>query len=220
MPDSRIITSNQYGIYDQLETVVRRHLATRFQRPFPDYSIEVFEQAQQRVSQHQGPLILDSYCGVGQSTVTLAQQNPDALIVGIDKSAHRLNKHEQHYANSSIDNYLLLRADVDDFWRLAAQANWQLAKHCIFYPNPWPKSSQFKRRVQGSPLLPTLLALKGVVELRSNWPIYVQEFAAAMALAGQTASAEPFTPKQPITPFERKYSESGQTLWRSICTID
>jgi tRNA G46 methylase TrmB len=220
VPDSRIIISNQRGIYDQLETVVRRHLATRFQRPFPDYSVEVFNRAQQRVSQHQGALILDSYCGVGQSTVELARQNPDAFIIGIDKSAHRLEKHDQHYADSSVDNYLLLRADVDDFWRLAAQANWRLDKHFIFYPNPWPKSSQFKRRIQGSPLLPALLALKGTVELRSNWPVYVQEFAAAMLIAGQSASAEPFTPKLPITPFERKYGESGQTLWRSICTID
>ncbi len=218
-PNSRIITSNQPGIHDSLEAVVRRHLKTRFQRPFPDYSLTVFEQAVARVSQHQGDIILDSYCGVGESTVNLAKRFPEALVIGIDKSIVRLNKHDEHYRQTGVDNYLVLRADVDDFWRLAVEAKWQLAKHCVFYPNPWPKSSQFKRRVHGSPLFPSLLALGGEVELRSNWPVYVQEFAAALEVAGHSAKAGIFTPEPSITPFERKYSESGQPLWRCICDL-
>ncbi|WP_240554920.1 tRNA (guanine(46)-N(7))-methyltransferase TrmB [Oceanicoccus sagamiensis] len=220
MPNSRIITSNQAGIHDSLEPVVRRHLNSRFRRPYPDYSLEVFEQAEQRASQYQGNLILDSYCGVGESTVNLARQYPEALVIGIDKSVVRLAKHDEHYRQSGVDNYLLLRADVDDFWRLAVDANWQLARHCVFYPNPWPKSSQLKRRVHGSPLFPSLLALKGEVELRSNWPVYVQEFAAALEIAGFSAKSKPFTPEPVITPFERKYGESGQVLWRCICDLD
>ncbi|MDG1773005.1 MAG: SAM-dependent methyltransferase [Oceanicoccus sp.] len=218
--NSRIITSSQTGIHDNLEPVVRRHLHSRFQRPYPNYSRDVFEQAAQRVSQHHGDLILDSYCGVGESTVSLAKQYPGALIIGIDKSVVRLTKHNEHYRQSGVDNYLLLRADVDDFWRLAVEANWQLARHCVFYPNPWPKSSQLKRRVHGSPLFSSLLALGGEVELRSNWPIYVQEFAAALAVANYSAKAEPFTPEPVITPFERKYSESGQPLWRCLCDLN
>ncbi len=220
MPKSRVITSNQAGIHDSLEPVVRRHLHSRFRRPYPDYSLAVFDKAMARVSQHQGDLILDSYCGVGESTVNLARQNPDALVIGMDKSVVRLAKHDEHYRQSGVDNYLLLRADVDDFWRLAVEANWRLARHCVFYPNPWPKSSQLKRRVHGSPLFPSLLALKGEVELRSNWPVYVQEFAAALEIAGFSAKAEPFTPGPVITPFERKYNESGQALWRCICPLD
>lgn len=220
MPNSRIITSNQQDLHDNLESVVRRHLKTRFQRPYPDYSLAVFEQAKQRLSQHQGELILDSFCGVGESTVNLARQYPNALVVGIDKSVARLNKHDDHYRQSGVDNYILLRADVDDFWRLAVEDNWHPARHCVFYPNPWPKSSHFKRRVQGSPLFPSLLALGGEVELRSNWPVYVQEFAAALEIAGHSATVETFTPEQAITPFERKYSESGQPLWRCVSQLN
>jgi tRNA (guanine-N7-)-methyltransferase len=219
--NSRIIISNQAGIHDQLETVVRRHLATLFQRPFADYSLQVFAQANSLVAQHQGPIILDSYCGVGESTYKLALEFPDALVLGIDKSSHRLEKHPTNSASDTPPgNYHLLRADVDDFWRLAVAANWKLARHYLLYPNPWPKSSQLKRRIHGSPLLPSLLALGGNIELRSNWPVYVEEFAAALTLAGYSASAQAFQAEPAITPFERKYRDSGHPLWRCICSLD
>ncbi|MFA7555383.1 MAG: SAM-dependent methyltransferase [Spongiibacteraceae bacterium] len=220
MTYSRIITSNQSGLHDKLEAVVRRHLGTQFKRPFPEYSLKVFQQAEQLRAQHSGPVILDSFCGVGESTVNIARQHPDALVIGIDKSSHRLVKHDDNYRDATVPNYHLLQADVDDFWRLALQAGWQLTKHFILYPNPWPKSAHLQRRVQGSPLFPTLLALGGCVELRSNWPIYVEEFAAALTLAGHAASAEPLAVQSPITPFERKYRDSGQALWHCICQLE
>jgi tRNA G46 methylase TrmB len=214
--DSRIISSNQAGIHQDLEKLLRRHLGSRFRRPFPDYSLQVFEQANQQVSQHRGPIILDSYCGVGESTVNIARQFPEALVIGVDKSSHRLDKHETHAGDQPVENYQLYRADVDDFWRLSVAAGWQLQRHYLLYPNPWPKSTHLKRRVHGSPLFPTLLELGGRVELRSNWPVYVQEFAEALSIAGHLSDLHSFLPEPAITPFERKYQASGQTLWR--CT--
>lgn len=199
--------------------VVNKHLHSHFRRPFPDHSLAVFEQAQQRVAAHQGPIIFDSFCGVGESTAYLANRFPTALVIGLDKSLHRLNKHGDHYRQPHADNYLLLRADVDDFWRQAEQAGWRLQAHFLFYPNPWPKSSQLQRRIHGSPLFPTLLKLGGAIELRSNWRIYVEEFAAALQLVNHSASVEAFAATAAVTPFERKYSNSGQPLWRCTSTL-
>lgn len=219
MNNSRAIISNQPGLHDKLESTVRRHLTSRFQRPFPDYSLQVFAEADRRVKAHGGEVILDSFCGIGESTVNLARQYPEALVIGIDKSSHRLQKHAAHFDTHNVSNYQLFQADVDDFWRLALQAGWQLSQHYVLYPNPWPKSSQLKRRVHGSPLFPTLLALGGQVELRSNWPVYVEEFGAALAIAGFSATVESFSPQPPVTPFERKYQASGQQLWRCISPL-
>ncbi|MGK0499598.1 MAG: tRNA G46 methylase TrmB [Oceanicoccus sp.] len=219
MNNSRVIISNQSGIHEKLEAVVRRHLNSRFQRPMAAHSVESFAIAQQRVEPHGGPVILDSFCGVGESTARLADLYPDALVIGVDKSAHRLAKHDNYFTRPTNANYLLLQADVEDFWRLALEQQWPIQRHCLFYPNPWPKSSQLKRRVHGSPLFATLLALGGTVELRSNWPIYVEEFAAALQLAGQHPARQQLEVKQPITPFERKYQQSGQALWQCIATL-
>jgi tRNA G46 methylase TrmB len=217
--DPKTIISNQNGLHENLENTVQRHLQHPFRRPIPDYSLKVFEQASKRVDKHNGAIIFDSYCGVGESTVAIAKANPDALVLGLDKSSHRLEKHDNHYRQTGIDNYLLLRADVDDFWRLAAQENWRLQKHFLLYPNPWPKAAHLQRRCHGSPLFPTLLALKGKLELRSNWKTYIEEFAFALQLAGQSSSIDGYQPDPAITPFERKYYGVNQDLWRCRCML-
>jgi tRNA G46 methylase TrmB len=211
--NSRAIVSNQQGIHQSLDAVVKRHLNTRFRRPFPDHSLRTFDQAAERVTHHRGPLILDSFCGIGESTRFLAAQFPNALVIGIDKSRHRLNKHENQYPSEVSDNYLLLQADVEDFWRLAVSTGWSLSRHYLLYPNPWPKSAHLKRRVHGSPLFSSLLALGGDIEVRSNWATYIEEFSAALSIAGYTSNIQTLTEAEPITPFERKYKESGHLLW-------
>ena len=216
---SRTIRSNQQGPHRQLEQVVRRHLQSRFQRPFSAHSLRAFERLNTVVAAHSGPLIVDSFCGVGESTARLAQRFPEALVIGIDKSAHRLNKHGDAYTIAGVDNYQLAQADVHDLWRLAAEAGWQLQRHFLLYPNPWPKAAHLQRRCHGSALFPSLLQLGGNIELRSNWPIYVEEFCRALAVAGYTAAAERYQALPAITPFERKYRDSGHTLWRCVCPL-
>lgn len=217
---SRAVSSNQQGIHQQLEKVVRRHLTLPFQRPYPQHAIETFKAIAPLVEEHKGPLIFDSFCGVGESTVEIARQNPTALVLGLDKSLCRLDKHVSNHQSENLSNYHLLRADVDDFWRLAVAAGWKLDKHYLLYPNPWPKASLLKRRVHGSPLFPSLLLLGGVLELRSNWQIYVMEFECALAIAGRPASMQEALQNPPITPFERKYQQAGQALWQCICQLD
>lgn len=219
MQISKTVSSNQPGIHDQLDKVVTRHLHAPFKRPFPDYSLRAFDRAQQWIANDVRPIIVDSFCGVGESTRHLARQHPDALVIGVDKSAHRLAKHPDHYAGDELENYCLIQADVDDFWRLAVTADWRPIRHCLFYPNPWPKKAHLKRRVHGSPVFSALLALGGTVELRSNWPVYVQEFSRALVLAGHRPSSELLTTTQAITPFERKYQAAGQELWVCSCPL-
>jgi len=211
--NSQAIVSNQQGIHEHLDAIVRRHLSTQFRRPFAEHSLRTFEQAVERVAGHPGALILDSFCGVGESTRFIANQFPDALVIGIDKSRHRLDKHDLHYPSEVSKNYVLLQADVEDFWRLAVTAGWSLSRHYLLYPNPWPKSAHLKRRVHGSPLFPSLLALGGDLEVRSNWANYIQEFSVALSIAGYTPSIEALEEAEPITPFERKYRESNHPLW-------
>lgn len=217
---SRSVSSNQQGIHLRLRETVEKHLRSEFRRPVAEHSQRSFEQCFPPIDAHAGALIFDSYCGVGESSVEIARRYPDCLVVGIDKSAHRLAKHSEHYARPELDNYLLVRADVDDFWRLAVQAGWRLQRHFLLYPNPWPKSSQLKRRCHGSPLFPTLLQLGGVLELRSNWPLYIEEFSAALTIAGKHHHRGPWQAEPAITPFERKYRDSGQPLWQLRCELD
>lgn len=139
---SRVIQTNQTGIHDKLSEIVNKHLQSAFQKPYQQHTLNAFAEVSEQLSKVNRPIILDSCCGIGDSSRALAELHSDHWVIGIDKSAERLNRERPEFPS---DNLILIRADLNDFYRLAVDANWQLAKHCIFYPNPWPKSSHVKR---------------------------------------------------------------------------
>lgn len=215
--NSREITTNQKGPHDKLPELVKKHLSHTSQKPFSHHTLEAFEEVQQWLSSKSGPLILDSCCGVGESTAKIASRFPHARVIGVDKSALRTGKH-YHY-QSEEDNYLVVRADLNDFWRLAHQAGWQLDKHFLLYPNPYPKSAHVQRRWHASAAFADIIKLGGLIEVRSNWVIYIEEFAQALSIAGFPSEAELYSAGEPDTPFERKYWDSGQQSWRVVAQL-
>ena len=94
-------------------------------------------------------------------------------------------------------------------------ANVVCAQHYLLYPNPWPKKAHLKRRIHGHPSFPLLKQLGGAIEVRSNWKIYVDEFAAASQLLGLDTQVESLSAVEPLTLFERKYAANSENLW--IC---
>lgn len=213
--NSRIIQSNQEGLNEQLDEVVLKHLKHPFQKPYQAHTLTAFKECEKWVEQQGKPIIFDSCCGVGESTYHLAKRHPEAIVLGMDKSSDRLGKHPQQIA----DNYQLLQVNLNDFWRLAVEANWTLSHHYLLYPNPWPKSKHLQRRWHGSAVFPSILQLGGKLELRSNWFTYINEFARALELAGQESSVQTYSSDEAITPFERKYWASGQESLQLLASL-
>ncbi|WP_448549074.1 tRNA (guanine(46)-N(7))-methyltransferase TrmB [Thalassotalea fusca] len=215
--DSKAIVTNQTGIHDNLESIVNKHLAHPSQKPYQEHTVAAFEEVNAKVNAHNGPIILDSCCGVGQSTRLIAKQHPDALVIGVDKSAHRINRNVEEVAaedGKPVENYVLVRADLNDFYRLVVQHQWQVAKHYILYPNPWPKSKHIRRRWHGSAVFPEIIQVGQAIILRSNWRLYLEEFQFAAQLTGLHGSITEVEGSAPLTPFEAKYKASGQTCWQ------
>lgn len=213
--NSRPVSSAQSAIHDRLASTVARHASTPFLKPLTDYNRAAFERSM-TAWRHSGepPLILDAGCGVGLSTRNLATQFPDHFVIGVDQSAHRLSR-KILWDDTLPTNFLCVRADLIDYWRLMLAAGVHPARHYILYPNPWPKIGQLGRRWHGHPVFPTIVALGGILECRSNWRIYIEECAASLKqLTGVEIPCESFHTETPISPFEKKYLESGHGLWR------
>ena len=219
---SRHIVSNQAGPHERLAETVRTHLTHPFQKPVQPHTRAAFEHLQACLTAAGAApdvdraLILDACCGVGDSSRHLAVRHPDCRVIGVDRSAHRLARHRD---GRLPDHLILLRADLVDLYRLMRGAGWRLARHCLFYPNPYPKAAHLGRRWHGSPVFPDMLALGGMLEVRSNWRVYVDEFAGALRLCGIEATVEPWTADSPVTAFERKYRDSGHGLWRLCADV-
>ncbi len=207
---ARVLKTDQVGPHPDLAEIVRHHQHHPWRKPCPAHTREAVEQLLKRLERDKRPLILDSFCGTGMSTALIAKLHPDALVVGIDQSAHRLAKHQA----TGAQNYLLLRAEAEPFWSCLSDAGITVHSHWLLYPNPWPKASQIKRRVHGHGAFPVLSRLGGELELRSNWDIFAQEFCQAAALIGIKGQTKSFIPDAPMTLFERKYANRGQTLCR------
>jgi tRNA G46 methylase TrmB len=217
-PASRPVSSNQAGLHPRLDEVVLRHLHHPWQQPVPAHTRQAFLDLQRLLQPgEEHRLVLDSGCGNGEGSRALAARHPGLLVIGVDQSAHRLARVGAAVQPRREGDLIWVRAELAAFWQLAVAAGWRLQAHYLLYPNPWPKATQLQRRWHAHPVFPLLLTLGGVLELRSNWQDYVQEFARALQLAGRPAPrVEELAAQEPLTPFERKYAGSGHALWRLV----
>ncbi len=204
------VTSNQSGLHPRLARTVLRHLSHPNLSPLAPHNQSAWDTLLPLLQTDGRPLVLDSFCGTGMSTAQLALRHPQHLVIGVDKSGHRLQRH----LRNADANYLLLQAECEPLWRQLASAGMRVDHHYLLYPNPWPKSRHLRRRIHGHPGFRDLLALGGLVELRSNWPLYVEEFGVAMHLAGVRGAIRQLPAAPALTRFEDKYRRSGQVLWQ------
>ena len=219
------INTSQRGVHPKLTEVVQRHLNSPYQLPISRLQQGIFQTVQTVLatvpSLAKNPIIIDSGCGVATSSVYFAKHHPDHWVIGVDKSMARLAKNpvftaHQHTPDIAVcDNLLLVRADLIAFWWQLHQAQLPITQHYILYPNPWPKPGHLQRRFHAHSIFPTLLSLCPQLELRSNWDIYLQEFAVATALCGNFSTHfERFVPEPAITHFEQKYQATDEPLFR------
>lgn len=233
MNGARSVTSNQDSVHKDLEKNVRKYARTQYMRPIALHTQEAFDEARERICTWAGqsdiasvPVVLDSGCGTGESTLHLARKFPDCAVLGIDKSEIRIGKRPE----GAPPNAFWIRGELLDFWRLVLDNRWNVRYHAVYYPNPWPKQSECTRRFHMHPVFPTMMRLAPVTELRTNWEIYAQEFRDAVNILGEESEAipelaglrgiraelSPLLPDSPETAFERKYAAAGQPLWRVI----
>ncbi|MEJ2669003.1 MAG: SAM-dependent methyltransferase [Gammaproteobacteria bacterium] len=206
-----------------LRRLVRRYQRSDHLAPAPLHTERAYQQMLLDVAwrAERGVLLhLDSCCGVGESTKHWAQQHPDAFVMGVDKSSHRLAKHP-HYTEPGVTNYRLYRADCSALWPLFVHASWRFEHHNLWYPNPWPKYSQRQRRWYANPVMAALIRLQRRLVVRSNCEWYLEEFAWALRWWG----CDPVMAAWRIrgvsaTPFERKYHASEQKLWQLSCNFN
>ena len=226
---SREPSSNQRHLHPKLARTVQRHLKAQSLKPVAPHNVAAFNTLLAELATRPRPLILDSFCGTGHSTATLARHYPGHLVVGIDKSRHRLGRHPHNQSANS----LLLQAECEDFWRLLVAAGMGVEQHYLLYPNPWPKAKHLQRRIHGGAGFAWLVQLAAGnpagsklphspgsvrIELRSNWQTYVEEFGVAMHLAGYPGIVARVSPESAISLFERKYRDSGHNLWAFTAT--
>ncbi|MGB0515137.1 MAG: class I SAM-dependent methyltransferase, partial [Wenzhouxiangellaceae bacterium] len=81
---SRPVASSQHEVHRSLAVTVCRHLTARWRAQIHPGSRTSYARLR-RWRDRARPLVLDSGCGTGESTLRLARRFEDAQVVGIDQ---------------------------------------------------------------------------------------------------------------------------------------
>ncbi|MDW3095441.1 MAG: methyltransferase domain-containing protein [Gammaproteobacteria bacterium] len=215
---SPLIVSSQTSPHKNLAKLIMKYQNSLYQDSIPKHAINAFDIANEFVLSDK--VILDSGCGTGESSYRLAKKFPQHKVIAADKSNERLQR--RHANGEQPDNLLFVQIDCVHLWRLIKQACWNIERHYLFYPNPWPKPGHLQRRWHGHPIFPVLLSLGGLMIMRTNWNVYAHEFVKALQLSGlgdiEMKQLE-LDVDVAFTPFERKYLQSEHQLYEVRCLI-
>jgi tRNA G46 methylase TrmB len=219
---SQPVSSQQTFASRKVGQILSRY-SSEYQRPIPSHTAIAFQEALAAFQRSgKDSCILDAGCGTGVSTELLAVRYPDSFIIGVDKSAKRLERganargmpHTQHLDQGHTRHFIHVRAELMGFFQLAHEHGLLFKMIFFLYPNPWPKKTHLKRRVHLWPVAPLLPHITEAIECRTNWGTFAIEFARAMQILGfETLHVQRnFSTDSPITLFEKKYLASNHKI--------
>ncbi len=165
------------------------------------------------------PLIMEIGSGMGESTAAMAIARPEANLLaievykpGVAQTLHHLNRNDVH-------NVRVVRGDgVQVLTDLIAPAS--LAELWLFFPDPWPKTRHFKRRLvtpEFTALVASRLRRGGIFRLATDWAPYAERMlAVCTATKGLRNVHSGWAPRpafRPRTRFERRGLAEGHEIF-------
>jgi tRNA (guanine-N7-)-methyltransferase len=118
-------------------------------------------------------LILEIGFGGGEHLVAQAAASPDALFLGAEPFLNGVGSCLRHIEEAGVTNARLHHGDARDV--LAALADASLDRVDILFPDPWPKTRHWKRRLIQPEFLDELarvLKPGGEVRFATDWAHY------------------------------------------------
>ena len=132
------------------------------------------------------PTILEIGCGMGETTVAIAEARPDINFLGVEVFSAGVGALLKGISERGLTNVRIVHHDAVEVVRdMVAPSS--LAGIHIFFPDPWPKKRHHKRRLLQPPLVSALadrLQPHGYLHFATDWEDYAQQ-------ALQVLDAEP-----------------------------
>lgn len=164
------------------------------------------------------PLEVEIGSGKARFLVAAARANPEHDFLGLERSLSYYRVCRDRIARSALSNARILRADGRLFVEALLPASVR-AFH-IYFPDPWPKRKQRKRRLLDGVMLELLasrLEARGLLRIATDHADYGSALA---PLAATVPSLERLVwdeaPAPPPTNYEIKYREEGRPIWRFL----
>lgn len=165
------------------------------------------------------PRILEIGCGMGETTVAIAAAHPQNDYIGIEVHTPGVGSLLKQIDAAGLSNLRVIQHDaVEVLERMIAPES--LDGLHIFFPDPWPKKRQQKRRLIQPPFV-TLAASRlksgGYIHCATDWQEYAEQMLAVLgaesSLANTAAGYAPRPEYRPQTKFEARGLRLGHGVW-------
>jgi len=165
------------------------------------------------------PLEVEIGSGKARFLIESARRNPAHDFLGLELSLAYYRVCRDRLARGGLDNARVIRADARRFAQTALAPSSVSAFH-VYFPDPWPKKRQRKRRLLdgvGLEILASRLEPGGWLRIATDHADYARAIEPALATVStleRHAWDEMPTPAQ--THYEAKYREEGRPIWRFL----
>jgi tRNA (guanine-N7-)-methyltransferase len=165
------------------------------------------------------PKVLEIGFGMGETTAAIAAAHPDTDYLALEVHTPGVGSLLKQIAEGSLTNLRVIQHDAVEVVRDMLQPGMLTGIH-VFFPDPWPKKRQQKRRLiqpDFVALLASRLAPGGYFHCATDWEEYAQQMLAV--LGGEPTlenTAEGFAPRpeyRPLTKFEQRGLRLGHGVW-------
>jgi tRNA (guanine-N7-)-methyltransferase len=165
------------------------------------------------------PLEVEIGSGKARFLIEAARRNPSHDFLGLELSLAYYRICRDRVAREGVQNVRVLRADGRRFVERALDARSVRAFH-VYFPDPWPKKRQRKRRLLdgvGLELLASRLEPRGTLRIATDHADYA---AAIDPLLDTVPNLERLDwnalPEPPETHYELKYRVEGRPISRFL----
>ena len=160
-------------------------------------------------------VVMEIGSGKGRFLIASATEQPDVNFVGIEKSLHYHRVIRDRVMKRNLENVRLINHDA--FLVLQKMvADETLSEIHIYFPDPWPKKREKKRRIIRPEALAEMrrtLTGNGAGIFVTDHREYYEEAAPLIAEVFRSEAREPQPEDAPRTNYEAKYRAEGRPIY-------
>lgn len=177
-----------------------------------------------KVFKRQAPLVLEIGFGMGESLLTMAQQEPDKNFIGIEVHTPGVGRLLNSIDEHDVQNLRIYRDDALGVLQQCFE-NQSIDRLQLYFPDPWPKKKHHKRRIVQAKfveLVSQKLKPGGIFHMATDWQAYAEHMLEVMELSksfSNTAGPGNFSDRpdfRPTTKFEQRGARLGHGVWDLI----
>ena len=163
------------------------------------------------------PLEVEIGSGKARFLIASAREHSERDFLGVERSLSYYRICRERVERSGLANARVVRSDGRLFVETALSADSVSAFH-IYFPDPWPKKRQKKRRLLDGiflELLASRLAPGGTVRIATDHPDYGRSLGPLLETVPRLERVDwTSLPAPPPTHYELKYATEGRPIWR------